>query len=82
VAEAHGDPARAARLLGAAEVLLESAGVPRYAMVDQDLHRRVADTTRGRLGDRAWEEAREEGRAMSFEEAVSFVFDGEDPAPA
>ena len=69
MAEAHGDPARAARLLGAAEVLLESAGVPRYAMVvDQDLHPRVADTTRARLGDRAWEEA--------------FVFDGEDPAPA
>jgi len=70
VAEAHdGDPVRAARLLGAAEVLLESAGVPRYAMVvDQDLHPRVADTTRARLGDRAWEEA--------------FVFDGEDPAPA
>ena len=83
MAEAHdGDPVRAARLLGAAEVLLESAGVPRYAMVDQDFHRRVAETTRGRLGDRAWEEAREVGRAMSFEEAISFAFDGEGPAPA
>ena len=82
VAEAHGDPARAARLLGAAEVLLESAGVPRYAMVEQDFHGRVAETTRGRLGDRAWEEAREVGRAMSFEEAISFAFDGEGPAPA
>ena len=79
VAVAHGDPARAVRLLGAAEVLLESAGGPRYAMVGQDLHRRVAETTRGRLGDRAWEEAREVGRAMSFEEAVPFAFDGEDP---
>jgi hypothetical protein len=29
--------------------------------------------------DWAWEEAREVGRAMSFEEAVSFVFDGGDP---
>jgi hypothetical protein len=82
VAKAHGDPARAVRLLGAAEVLLESAGVPRYAMVDQNLHRRVAETPRGRLGDRAWEETREVGRAISFEEAVSFAFDGEGPAPA
>ena len=82
MAEAHGDPARAVRLLGAAGVLLESAGDPHYAMVDQDLHRCAADTTRGSLGDRAWEEAREVGRAMSFEEAVSFAFDGEGPAPA
>ena len=81
MAEAHVDPARAARLLGAAETLLESAGVPRYAVVDHELHHRVAETARGRLGDRAWEEARDEGRAMSFEEAVSFVFEG-DPAPA
>ena len=81
VAEAHGDPARAVRLLGAAETLLESAGVPRYAMVDNELHHRVAETTRGRLGERAWEEARDEGRAMSFEEAVSFVFE-EGPATA
>jgi transcriptional regulator with XRE-family HTH domain len=52
---------------------------PPNAMVDQDLHRRMAETTRGRLDDRAWEEAREVGRAMSFEEAVPFAFDGEDP---
>ncbi len=81
VAEANDDPARAARLLGAAEALLESAGVPRYAMVDQDLHGRVADAARGRLGEQAWQEAKNEGRAMSFEEVVSFVFE-EDPAPA
>ena len=81
MAEANGDPARAVRLLGAAETLLESAGVPRYAMVDNELQHRVADTTRGRLGERAWEDARDEGRAMSFEEVVSFVFE-EDPAPA
>ncbi len=62
------------------EVLLESAGVPRYAVVDQGLHGRVADAARGRLGEQAWQEAKNEGRAMSFEEVVSFVFEG-DPAP-
>jgi len=81
VAEAHDEPARATRLLGAAEALLESAGVPRYAMVDQELHRRVADAARERLGEQTWEEATAEGRAMSFEEVVSYV-SGEDPAPA
>ncbi len=50
-------------------------------MVDHELHHRVAKTTRGRLGEEAWEEIRDEGRAMSFEEAVSFVFE-EDPTPA
>ena len=36
---------------------------------------------RERLGERAWEEATDEGRAMSSEETVSFVFEG-DAAPA
>jgi hypothetical protein len=50
--------------------------------VDQELHGRVADAARERFGERTWEEAWNEGRAMSFEEAVAFVFDGEDPAPS
>ena len=50
-------------------------------MVDRDLHGRVADAARGRLGEQAWQEAKNEGRAMYFEEVVSSVFE-EDPAPA
>ena len=81
VSEAHDEPARAARLLGAAEALLERAGVPRYAMVDQDLHRRVADASRGHLGDHVWNAARDEGRAMAFEEAVAYALEEEDGTP-
>ncbi len=60
---------------------MESAGVPRYVMVDQGIHHGVSDAARGRLGGRAWEATVAEGRAMSFEEAVSYVFE-EGPAPA
>jgi non-specific serine/threonine protein kinase len=79
VAEAQGDPHRAARLFGAAEALLESAGVPLYAQVDQELHRRVAEAIRERLGERAWTAARNDGRAMSFGEAVAYALE-EPPA--
>jgi len=78
VSEAQDQPDRAARLLGAAEALLESAGVPRYALVDHELHRRVADATEASLGERAWTAALEEGRAISFAEAVAYAL-GENP---
>jgi predicted ATPase/transcriptional regulator with XRE-family HTH domain len=82
VTGARGDPARAVRLLGAGEALLESAGVPRYAQVDREMHARVADAARERLGDVAYDAARNEGRAMSFGEAVAYAFEGEDGPPA
>jgi hypothetical protein len=50
VAEARGESRRAARLVGAAEALLESAGIPIYAQVDRELLQRVADAARERLG--------------------------------
>jgi LmbE family N-acetylglucosaminyl deacetylase len=67
-------------LLGAAEVLLETAGIPLYAQVDLELHLRAADAAREQLGERAWAEAWEEGRAMSFEEAVAYARRGRSPA--
>ncbi|HKH10124.1 MAG TPA: hypothetical protein VKA73_03165 [Rubrobacter sp.] len=76
------DPLRAVRLLGATEALLESAGVSRYAQVDRELDARVADAARERLGERAWNAARDEGRAMSFDEAVAYALEGEDQPPA
>ena len=74
VAEARGEPRHAACLLGAAEALLEAAGIHQlYAQMDHELHQRVVDAIRERLGEQAWKEARDEGRAMSFEEAVAYV---------
>jgi predicted ATPase/DNA-binding XRE family transcriptional regulator len=82
VAEAQDEPHRAARLLGAAEALLESAGIPLYAQVDRELQQRVSDAARERLGERAWAAAWEEGRAMSFDEAVAYARDGDEALPS
>jgi predicted ATPase len=70
---ARGDPHRAARMLGAAESLLEIAATPLYAWADHDMHQRATDAAREALGERAWKEAWDEGGAMTFEEAVAYA---------
>jgi predicted ATPase len=78
VAEARGELRRASRLLGAAEVLLEAAGLVTYAHASDEFHQRVASAVRERLGERAWEEARAEGRAMAFEQAVEYALESDE----
>jgi hypothetical protein len=80
VAEALGEPLRAMRLLGAAEALLEATGTFLYAHMDHELHQRVAGAARERLGERSWNTARDEERAMSFEEAVAYTLEDEGAA--
>jgi len=80
-AGARDEPRRAARLLGAAEALLEAAGTHLYAQMDYELYQRVADAIREQLGEGAWTAARDEGRAMSFEEAVSYAHEDEEAIP-
>ena len=72
VIQAVGDSAKAARLFGAAESLLQSldavldsGGSLEY---DGDL-----TATRTRLGEPAFKEARAEGQAMTFEQAVAYA---------
>jgi predicted ATPase len=72
VFQAVGDAARAARLFGAAEMLLQSldavldpGGSLEY---DSDLA-----AARAQLGEPAFEEARAEGWAMTFEQAVAYA---------
>ncbi len=74
VIQAAGDAARAARLFGAAEILLQSldavlepGGSLEY---DSDLA-----ATRTRLGEEAFEEAWSEGRAMTLDQAVSHALE-------
>jgi predicted ATPase len=74
------DPQSAARLLGAAEGLLEAAGVPLYAWTDHEPHQRAEETARARLGEQAYTAAHVEGRAMGFEEAVAYAL-GEKASP-
>ena len=66
---------RSALLSGAAEGQLEAVGatVYNYYRPDRSLYERTVSATRSRLGDAAFEQARERGRAMTFEQAVAYA---------
>jgi predicted ATPase/DNA-binding XRE family transcriptional regulator len=66
---------RSARLSGAAEGLLEAVGaaVYNYYQPDRSLYERTVAAVRSRLGDAVFEEARERGREMTFEQAVAYA---------
>jgi tetratricopeptide (TPR) repeat protein len=78
---AGAEPRCAARLLGAAESLLEAAGVPLYAWADREPHQRAEETARARLGEQAYTAAHVEGRAMGFDEAVAYALGEKAPPP-
>jgi predicted ATPase len=65
----------AARLLGAAERLLEEAGasVYNYYKPDRSLYERTKANVRSWLGEEGFEEARERGQEMTFEQAVAYA---------
>jgi len=61
-------PGRAARLIGAAEALIESLGI---AFVPEE--KDIVVTMRGRLGDEKFESLAAEGRTMTMEQAVAYA---------
>jgi transcriptional regulator with XRE-family HTH domain len=63
-----------------AEAVLEGVGLVFYAQANDELHQRAASAARERLGEQAWMGALDEGRAMSFEEAVAYALDRNDDA--
>jgi predicted ATPase len=72
----EGDLARAARLWGASEALLETVEVTAYLNTpDRSLHRGEVAAARERLGERPWERAWAEGRAMNTERAVEYALE-------
>ena len=83
VAGARGQDERSARLFGAAEVIIESLGVRRYKdyQPNSSLYEATASAVRSRLGEEGFEEARNEGRAMTPEEAVEYALSEEGQAP-
>ena len=83
VAGAQGKMERCAHLLGAAEGLLEVLGAPVYTYYkpDPSLYERTVSAARSRLGDAAFEEARERGRMMTFEQAVEYALEREEASP-
>jgi predicted ATPase/DNA-binding CsgD family transcriptional regulator len=81
---AEGKIARAARLWGAEEALLEKLEDTVYSYVpDRVLHRRQVAAARSRVDEAAWTAAWTEGRVMSLEQAVEYALEQEpvsDPA--
>ena len=74
LAGVRNEPARAAKLWGAAEALREAIGLSmgHQDRVDYDYAGRVA-AARAQLDDAAWQAAWNEGRAMSPEQAVDYA---------
>jgi DNA-binding CsgD family transcriptional regulator len=74
LAGVRGDPARAARLWGAAEALREAIGLSlgHQDRVDYDYQGRVA-TTRAKLDEAAWETAWNEGKSMYPEQTIDYA---------
>ena len=79
LAGAHGKSARAARLWGASQTLRGGKDVPWDADFLAEADARIS-VVRSGMGEDAWEEASEEGRAMTLEEAVSYALEGEEGA--
>ncbi len=77
-ASSRGDAKRSAILLGAAEGLLREVGAPGYDFYDPDhsIRERPAVEARASLGEAAFEEAQEQGRSMTFEQAVEYALQG------
>jgi len=76
VAALESKVARAARLWGAAEALLEKieAGVHTY-VPDRSLHRSQVAAARARLNEEAFAAAWAEGRTMTAEQAIEYALD-------
>jgi predicted ATPase/DNA-binding SARP family transcriptional activator len=71
-AAGQGQPERAARLLGAAEALLESLGAIHSDEGRGDLAR-IVTAARGELGEAAFAEAWAEGRAMKLPQLLAYA---------
>jgi non-specific serine/threonine protein kinase len=75
VASSRSEAERSAVLIGAAEGLLEGVGgrVHNYFVPDPSLQERAVTEAHAALGDTAFEEAREHGRAMTFDQTVEYA---------
>ena len=82
VAASIGEQRRAARLLGAAEALLEDTGLVLYAHARDELHLRAASAAREKLGEREWAVARNEGRTMTTEQAAEYALESAEGSTA
>ncbi|GAF42905.1 ATP-binding protein [Rhodococcus wratislaviensis] len=79
IAVEEGAPRRAATLMGAAEALAETVGVPSTMYPNLTaVHERVEQTARRAIGDRAFEVEFRRGIGMRFEDAAAYALDEND----
>ena len=72
---AVGRAEQAARLVGAAEVLLDAAGAHIHASNRSDYERDLA-ATRAQLGEELFESYRRDGRPMTQKGAIGYALEG------
>jgi predicted ATPase/class 3 adenylate cyclase/Tfp pilus assembly protein PilF len=72
IAQVQGEPTRAARLLGAAQAMLEMSGAVLDTGARQD-YERIVEAARAQLDGEAWRKASAEGQTMSMEEAIGYA---------
>ena len=77
VAGVRGEARRSARMLGAAEGMMEEARAPvyNYYVADRGLYDRTLVAARSRLGEAAWTAAWDEGLTMTPGQAVDYALD-------
>jgi predicted ATPase/DNA-binding CsgD family transcriptional regulator len=83
IAGATGEPARAARLFGAAEAMrdtLSEAVVFQHTPEEAAWREPSRARARSRLGETAWEDTLSEGRAMGLKEAIEYAISPEKPS--
>jgi tetratricopeptide (TPR) repeat protein len=79
-----GEAQRSARLFGVAEGLLEEVGatVYNYYLPDRTLYDHTRAAVRSALGEESFEEARNKGKEMAFDEMVAYALGGDAPPAA
>ncbi len=84
VAGVQGKVERSARLFGAAEGLLQAVEAPVYDYYEpnRSFYQRTMAAVRAKLGEEGFEEARERGGAMTFEQAVAYAVKDGEASPA
>ena len=74
LAEVKGERMRAARLIGAADALLEVLGA-RFMPTDYADYERIVTAIRAQLDEAEFEEAIADGRAMTMEQAIAYALE-------
>ncbi|HEX2054175.1 MAG TPA: AAA family ATPase [Actinomycetota bacterium] len=78
---AQGDVDRAARLLGASAALKDAGEIAtfNYLTPSRDLYERAVEAVRAKMGREGYDEAFNDGRQLTLQQAVAYALEGELP---